>query len=174
MAEGFMGEVRLVGFQFAPQGWCNADGQIMSIGDHNALFSLYGTLYGGDGRSTFGIPDLRGRVPIHTGHGTGLPVYNMGDAGGSPMVTLTEQELATHSHGTIVHAAAATGDQVTPQDHYWAEPQRAAYLATKNATMADDAVEVVPAGGGEPHYNMQPYLTLRFCVCLDGVYPQRP
>jgi len=174
MAEPFIGEIRMVGFQFAPERWCNADGQLMQISQNPTLFSLFGTLYGGNGTTTFGIPDFRGRVPIHTGHGTGLPTYQMGQAGGFPEVALGSAELPTHSHGTVVHAAAATGDQVTPQDHYWAEPQRAAYLATKNATMADDAVEVVPAGGGNAHYNMQPYLTVRFCVALDGIYPQRP
>ena len=122
MSDPFIGEIRLVGFQYAPVNWCNADGQIMNIRDNEALFSLYGTLYGGDGRNTFGIPDLRGRVPIHTGRGTGLPEFRMGEAGGAPEVTLTAQELGSHSHGAIVHAAAATGDQVTPQDHYWAEP----------------------------------------------------
>jgi len=174
MAEPFIGEIRLVGFQYAPEGWCNADGQMMSIQQNPTLYSLYGTLYGGDGRSTFGIPDFRGRVPIHTGRGAGLPDFRIGEAGGVPEVPLSEQELPNHGHSATVHAAAASGDQVTPQDHYWAEPQRAAYLATKNATMAGDAVVVDPTGGGQAHPNMQPFLTVRFCVALDGIYPPRP
>ncbi|MFC2078994.1 phage tail protein [Candidatus Bipolaricaulota bacterium] len=174
MAEPFIGEIRMVGFQYAPMGWADADGQLLPIQEHAALYSLYGTLYGGDGRTTFALPNLMGRVPIHVGRGPGLPDYYMGQAGGYPAVPLSQQQMPNHSHTATTHAAATTGDQVTPEGHYWAEPQRAAYLATKNATMAADAVEIAEAGGGQMHENMPPFLTIRFCVSLEGIFPQRP
>lgn len=175
MSEPFIGEIRMVGFQFAPEGWANADGQMMSVNENPSLFSLYGTLYGGDGRTTFGIPNFKGRVPIHVGHSAGLPDYHMGQAGGYPSVVLDQQQLASHSHTTTTHAGASTADKVTPADHYWAESNsRGAYLATHDVTMAADAVEIGDAGGGQPHENMPPFLTIRFCVALTGIYPQRP
>ncbi len=175
MAEAYIGEIRMVGFTYAPQYWANADGQILDIGQYQSLFALYGTLYGGDGRQTFALPDLRGRVPIHTGQGPGLPSFPQGSAGGVPSVVLAENEMPPHTHPAVAHAKAATADQTSPVDHYWAEPGRAAYAADRDATMNEDAVQVLEnSGGGEAHYNMQPYLTIRFCVCLDGMWPPRP
>ena len=144
MADAYLGEIRMVGFQFAPRFWANADGQVLAINQNTALFSLYGTLYGGDGRSTFALPDLRGRVPIHTGNGPGLPYYQMGMAGGYPTVVLSEPEMPVHDHAVTVSAKAATADQAAPTDHYWAQLARgaAAYAADHDTTMAGDAVDV--------------------------------
>jgi len=176
MADAYIGEIRMVGFPYAPQFWTNADGQMLSINEHTALFSLYGTLYGGDGRSTFGLPDMRGRVPIHTGRGPGLPDYEIGWKGGAPSVVLAATQAPVHTHPATVRAHAANGDQESPTDHYWAQPgsRTKGYSASHDATLSADAVEVGEnTGGGQAHENMQPYLTIRFCVCLDGTYPPR-
>ena len=175
MAEPFIGEIRMVGFPYAPQYWANADGQLLAISEYNALFALYGTIYGGDGRTNFALPDLRGRVPIHCGHGTGLPDYNMGMAGGYPTVVLQANQVPPHTHPATVHAKAATADETNPAGHFWAEPGRAAYATDHDVTMNADSVEVqASSGGGQAHQNMQPYLTIRFCVALEGIFPPRP
>jgi microcystin-dependent protein len=180
MADAYMGEIRMVGFQYAPEGWCNADGQMLPVDQNSALFSLYGTLYGGDGRTTFGIPDFRGRVPIHCGKGSGLPEYKMGWNGGQPSVVLNDNEAPVHTHPAEVHAMAIEADQVSPAGHLWAQAARggnayAEQAANGDVTLNVDAVVVGEnTGGGQPHQNMQPYLTVRFCVSLDGLYPPRP
>ena len=173
MAEPFIGEIRMVGFQYAPVGWANADGQLVSVNENPTLYSLYGTLYGGDGRTTFGLPNFRGHVPIHVGHGTGLPDYHMGQAGGHPTVVLSTPQIPAHSHEAAVHAASSGADQ-PPQDHYWGNSGRGQYNTGHDATLNTGAVEVQEAGGGNAHENMPPYLTIRFCVALVGIYPQRP
>jgi len=174
MSEPFIGEIRMVGFQYAPEYWANADGQLLPVDQNPALYSLYSTLYGGDGRTNFGLPDFRGRVPIHTGRGVGLLDYHMGQAGGMPSVVLQADEAPVHTHPVTVQAKAATADQLTPTNHFWAEPSRAAFAADHDSTMNADAVQVQANTGGQPHENMQPFLTVRFCVALDGVYPPRP
>jgi len=175
MAEPYIGEIRMVGFQYAPEHLADADGQLVPVNQNPSLYSLYGTLYGGDGRTNFGLPNFKGRVPIHVGHGAGLPDYRMGQAGGYPSVQLNQQQLASHSHTTATHAGAAAADQVSPADHYWAETNaRGTYLATHDVTMAADAVEIGDTGGGQAHENMPPFLTIRFIVALAGLYPPRP
>ena len=173
--EPFIGEIRMVGFSYAPEGWANADGQMMSIQENPTLYSLYGTTYGGDGRTNFGLSNLRGRVPIHVGHGTGLPDYHMGQMGGQPTVVLQGNQVPSHTHPATVHAKAGSADQLTPAGHFWAEPGRTNYYsADKDSTMNEGAVEVLEnAGGGHAHENMPPYLTIRFCVALIGIYPPR-
>jgi len=174
MADPFIGEIRMVGFTYAPKDWANADGQLLQVAEHNALFALYGDLYGGDGRQTFGLPDLRGRVPIHTGRGPGLPDYDMGMRGGTPEVTLGEAQIPAHTHGAEVHASSQTGDQATPLNHYWAVPSRTTpFRADHDVTMNANAVDVESAGGSQPHQNMPPFLTIRFCVSLAGMFPPR-
>ena len=175
MAEPFIGEIRMVGFTYAPYGWSNADGQLIPIMQNPTLYALYGTTYGGDGVNTFGLPDLRGRAPIHVGHGPGLPTYYQGQAGGQPTVVLQVNQAPSHTHPTTVHAKATTADQTTPAGHFWAEPGRAAYATDQDSTMHADAVQVqANTGGGQPHENMPPYLTVRLCVALVGVWPVRP
>lgn len=175
MTESFIGEIRMVGFTYAPENWANADGQMLQIAQYQSLFALYGTTYGGDGQQTFALPDLRGRVPLHVGHGPGLPSYPQGSMGGTPSVVLEEDQMPPHTHPAAAHAKAAVADQTSPVDHFWAEPGRAAYAADRDATMHEDAVQVLEnAGGGQAHYNMQPYLTIQFCVSLFGIWPSRP
>src|SRR6266568_2255274 len=118
MLEPFLGEIILVPYNFAPQGWAFCEGQLLSIAQNTALFSLLGTTYGGDGRTTFALPDLRGRVPIHFGQGPGLPNYNLGDKAGEESHTLTQSELAVHVHAPI--AGSNTADQTTPRGGFWA------------------------------------------------------
>ncbi len=175
MTEPYIGEIRMVGFTFAPEGWANADGQFLPVSEHSALYSLYGTTYGGD-TTQFALPDLRGRVPIHCGQGPGLPPYQMGQAGGYPTVVLSTNEIPSHTHVATVNAKAADADQAAPTNNYWAQLTRgaAAYAANHDTPMAADAVQVGASGGGEAHQNMQPYLTIRFCVALEGIYPRRP
>ena len=175
MAEPFIGEIRMVGFQFAPERWANADGQLMPIQQQATLYSLYGTTYGGDGVTNFALPDFRGRVPIHVGHGPGLPSYYQGQAAGYPAVTLQADQTPVHTHPSAVHAKSAAADLPAPADNYWAEAGRNSFAADQDATMNANAVEVLAnTGGGQAHENMQPFLTIRFCVSLEGVYPTRP
>ena len=175
MSDAFIGEIRMVGFQYAPEGWINADGQLLPIQNYATLYSLYGTLYGGDGVSNFGIPDFRGRVPIHEGAAPGLPTHQMGQAGGVPYVTLHASQAPVHTHPTVVNAKAAAAGVTSPADAFWAEPGRNAYATEPDVIMNPNAVEVGEnTGGGQPHENMQPYLTVRFCICIDGMYPPRP
>ena len=175
MAEPFIGEIRMVGFTYAPRDWANADGQLIPIEQNPSLYALYGTTYGGDGRTNFALPDLRGRVPIHVGQGPGLPSYQQGWAGGQPSVVLRADQAPSHTHPATVHAKAATADQTTPAGHFWAEPGRAAYTTDHDSTMHADAVQVqANTGGGQPHQNMPPYLTVRLCVALTGDWPVRP
>ena len=176
MADAYIGEIRMVGFPYAPQYWSNADGQTLPIAQYTTLYSLYGTIYGGAGRNNFQLPDFRGRVPIHEGHGPGLPDYQMGWAGGMPSVVLAANQAPVHTHPATVKASTETADQIAPTSHYWGSASRPSlYYAASNTQMAPDAVEVEEnTGGGQAHENMQPYLTIRFCVCMDGQYPPRP
>jgi len=176
MADAYIGEIRMVGFPYAPMYWANADGQTLEVSQYPTLYSLFGTLYGGDGRTSFNLPDFRGRVPIHEGQGPGLPDYQMGWAGGVPSVVLAADEAPAHTHPATAYANTANGNQSVPTDHYWAAIDRATPFSTsQNTKLNADAVEVQEnSGGGQPHENMQPYLTVRFCVCLDGFYPPRP
>jgi microcystin-dependent protein len=174
MSEPFIGEIRMVGFSYAPEHWANADGQLIPISQNPALYSLYGTTYGGDGHTTFALPDFRGRVPIHTGRGVGLLDYRMGQAGGSPSVVLQANQSPAHTHTATVHAKADIPDQELPTDNYWGQPSRNAFSSTQNCIMNSDAVQVQANSGGQPHENMQPFLTVRFCVALDGLFPPRP
>jgi len=176
MADAYIGEIRMVGFQYAPEYWSNADGQLLAVSQYTTLYSLYGVLYGGDGRTNFKLPDFRGRVPIHVGRGPGLPDFQMGWAGGVPSVVLAANQAPVHTHPAVVHARAGSATQVTPENHYWGEEGRTnLYCTDRSVNMAPDAVEVGEnTGGGQAHENMQPYLTIRFCVCMDGQYPPRP
>jgi len=175
MAEAYLGEIRMVGFPYAPEYWANADGQLLEVSTYSALYSLYGTIYGGDGRTTFALPDLRGRVPIHVGHGSGFPSYEMGSKGGATSVVLDASQIPAHTHPAAVHAQSGSADQESPAGSFWAEPTRSTIYGTEeNATMNENAVEVGANSGGQAHVNMQPYLTIRFCVCMNGIYPPRP
>jgi len=173
MSDPFVAEIRIVGFNFAPTGWAFCNGQIMSISQNTALFSLLGTTYGGDGKTTFALPNLQGRSPVHQGQGAGLSERDLGESGGSPSVTLIESQLPAHAHS--VGAAAGGGNQVSPTGRVWSSlPGRTPpllFAATPNTTMSPQAFAT--AGGSQPHNNMSPYLVLNFIIALQGIYPPR-
>jgi len=163
MSEAFIGEIRMVSFTFAPRGWAMCDGQLLAINQNQALFSLLGTTYGGDGTTNFALPDLRGRMPVHFGNGV-----VEGQRAGEENHTLTLAELPTHSHSV---AAGGTGTTASPAGALWADGGRQAYGGPANAPMAASAVAAV--GGSQPHPNMAPYLVLNFAIALFGVFPSR-
>jgi len=169
MADPFVAEIRIVPFNFAPKGWACCDGQMLPTSQNTALFSLLGTTYGGDGMPNFALPDLRGRAPMHPGQGQGLSPHSLGERGGSETVTLTEAQIPAHTHATKVSSSA--GAQASPENAFFAAPPRdAPYAASSTGTMAPAACSSV---GGQPHNNMQPCLTVNFCIALQGVFPPR-
>lgn len=173
MADPFVAEIRIFPFNFAPKGWATCNGQLLPLSQNTALFSLLGTTYGGDGKSTFALPNLQGSAAIHPGQGQGLSLYDLGQTGGSDTVTLLESEIPFHSHAMRAHDADS-GELNAPS------PTRA-LAKSANATiygspagltqMAPQALSV--SGGDQPHNNMMPYLTLNFCIALQGVFPPR-
>ena len=158
---------------FAPKGWAQCDGQLLPISQNTALFSLLGTTFGGDGRSTFALPNLQGSAPLGPGQGSGLSLRNLGEAGGEPAITLLQIELPGHSH--TLTASTNAGDHIGPQN---ALPARAAalrgekmYSSQKNTNLGSTAAELT--GGGQPHNNLQPFLTVTFIIALQGIFPAR-
>lgn len=182
MSEPFLAEIRIVGFTFAPRGWALCDGQILPINQHQSLYSLLGTTYGGDGRVSFALPDLRGRAPMHVDTG-----HNQGQKAGYERVTLTEAQMGQHAHGdavfseVTVNAASAVADQKSPVGNSLAAADPAdARLEEKgystevpDTPMAHDAIGLPSVGGGQAHENMPPFLTLNFCIALQGLFPSR-
>jgi len=168
----FVAEIRIFPFNFAPKGWAFCDGQLLPLSQNTALFSLLGTTYGGDGKSNFALPDMQGNAPMHPGQGPGLSLHDLGETGGSDTVSLLQSEIPSHAH-----TARASSDPSTVQDpspvRSWARSQPGfAYIAgNPNVSMAGEAL--APAGGDQPHNNLQPYLTLNFCIALQGVFPPR-
>lgn len=173
MATPFLGEIRMVAFNYAPYGWALCNGQLLSISQNTALFALLGTMYGGDGVTTFALPDLRGRVPIHYGQGSGLSVYTEGQKGGVEKVTLTQNQMPAHSHG--VNAVAAGGNQASPAGNLPAIESTGTSLDySSNAPDAPmNSAMIGSAGGGQPVSIMQPYLVVNFVIALTGVFPSR-
>lgn len=170
----FIGQIQLFGFNFEPVGWAKCDGRILLISPHLELFSLLGTQYGGDGRTTFALPDLRGRVALGEGGGPGLSPVIIGQKGGVEQVALTLDQMPQHTHETIVHAAdpidRGAGSN-TPKKSYWAKGSP--YATSHNEVMASDAVKIQNTGGGKPHENRQPFIGLNYCIALVGIYPSR-
>ena len=169
MSEQFIGEIRMFGFNFAPEGWALCDGQLLPISQNAALFSLLGTTYGGDGKTTFALPDLRSRVPIHQGQGTGLTSYTQGQAAGAETVTLTATQMPGHSH--TVHASSSAAASNVPQGRALARSQSNAYTAQPDGTTVMNAKVLANTGGSEPHPNIQPCLVVNFCIALTGIFP---
>jgi microcystin-dependent protein len=172
MADPFVAEIRVFAFTFAPRGWAFCDGQLLPISQNTALFSLLGTTYGGDGKSTFALPDLQGRVPMHPGQGPGLSLHDLGEQNGTEFVTLLESEMPAHGH--VLNANAAPGNRTSPAGNSLARTSGAAPYApagTPNVTL--DPSALAPNGGDQLHNNMQPYLTVNFCIALQGVFPPR-
>jgi microcystin-dependent protein len=167
----FLAEIRIFPFNFAPKGWAMCDGQILSIQQNTALFSLLGTTYGGDGRTNFALPNFQGVSPIHPGQGPGLSLRDLGETSGTETVTLLPSELPAHTHPA--NCNSGTGDQYGPPGNFWATDAGGnnEYNATATSAMAPGAVG--PVGGNQPHNNLQPYLVLNFCIALQGVFPPR-
>lgn len=173
MADPFVAEIRIFPFNFAPKGWAWCDGQLMPISQNTALFSLLGTTYGGDGKSNFALPDLQGNAPMHPGQGPGLSLHDLGETGGSETVTLLQSEIPAHSHGLSATATFA-GSGNNPAGNVLAKGASGllAYAPPGGlVSMSDQAL--APAGGDQPHNNMQPYLTFYFNIALQGVFPPR-
>jgi microcystin-dependent protein len=175
MADPFVAEIRIFPFNFPPTGWAWCDGQLMPISQNTALFSLLGTVYGGDGRSTFALPDLQGRAPMHHGQGPGLSPRDQGESGGSETVTILETEVPMHSHGLRASPDPAELQAPGPTRAIARSHNAQAYQTTSGESLgAMSSQALAPAGGSAPHPNMQPYLTVYFCIALQGVFPPRP
>ena len=173
MSTPFVAEIRILGFNFAPRGWAMCNGQVMSISQNTALFSLLGTTYGGDGKSNFALPNLQGSAPLHPGQGPGLSLRDIGESGGEQTVTLLQTEMPAHSHTAQGYSGA--GGQ-NPVNHTWSDANQrgiAAYTASGagNVQMSPQATSTT--GSSLPHNNMMPYLVLNFCIALQGIYPAR-
>lgn len=169
----FVAEIRIFPFNFAPKGWAFCDGQILPLSQNTALFSLLGTTYGGDGKSNFALPNMQGNAPMHPGQGPGLSLHDLGETGGSDTVTLLESEIPSHSHSLMAGATSSTKSD--PQGNSLTRIGSGAtpYKAAGSAQVVMASQSLAPAGGDQPHNNMQPYLTLNFCIALQGVFPPR-
>ena len=169
MAQPFVGEIRMFGGNFAPVGWMLCEGQLIPVSENETLFQVIGTTYGGDGQSTFALPDLRGRLPIHQGNG-----FTVGETGGAESITLTVQQMAAHGHPFVVNSGTGTGanpggnllDQTTGTIFMYIDGQG------PDGSMA--AGMISPTGGSQPHSNMQPYLCVNFIISLFGIFPPPP
>ena len=177
MAEPYLGEIRMFGFNFAPQGWAMCNGQLLSISQNDALFALLGTFYGGNGTTTFGLPDLRSRVPIHQGEGSGLSQYVIGQYGGVENVTLTVGQTAAHTHLVYADGDVPSNNSPSPSGNALAtfatggDIYATAAGLKKAVTM--NPLMIAAAGGSQPHPNIQPYLVLNLCIALQGIFPSR-
>ncbi|MGB1242178.1 MAG: phage tail protein [Chitinophagales bacterium] len=166
MSEPFLGEIRIVGFNFAPRGWAFCDGQILPINQNQSLYSLLGTTYGGDGRTSFALPDLRGRTPIHEGGG-----FQLGQKSGAETITLTAAEMPSHTH--TLRGKNGPSNGVNPVGASLAQSKAGSshYSDSGNGNMSDVALK--NTGGQQAHNNMQPFTTLAFCIALQGLFPSR-
>ena len=174
MANPIVAEIRIFPFNFAPKGWAFCDGQLLPLSQNTALFSLLGTTYGGDGKSIFALPDMQGNTPMHPGQGPGLSLHDLGETGGSDTVSLLESEIPSHSHTVMAAANPALLKLPAPSASLARSQNDNAYQSnvTQNLVLMNDNA-IAPAGGDQPHNNLQPYLTLNFCIALQGVYPPR-
>ena len=174
-SEPFIAEIKMFGGNFAPRGYAFCDGQILAISQNQALFALLGTTYGGDGRTTFALPDLRGRVAIHPGSGLGLSRYNLGQRGGVETVTLTANQMPSHTHGITVKGTDAAGDSETPAASSHAVKNRTDQYgtATPNVDMKEGSAIAANTGGSQAHENRSPFLGINHIIALQGIFPSR-
>ena len=177
MSTPYIGEIRIFAGNFAPTGWELCHGQIMPISENDALFALIGTTYGGDGQSTFALPDLRGRIPIHQGTGPGLSTRQIGETSGAETITLVSTQIPNHNHAVVAtpQAVSSVGNDLSPAGNHWARAGgERGYGDTANVTMAADLLStptVGNAGGGQGHENRAPYLAINFIISLFGIFP---
>lgn len=171
MSTPYIGEIRMFGFGRTPNNWQACDGSLLAISEYDALFALIGTIYGGDGQTTFAVPDLRGRLPIHQGQGPGLSNYVIGQRAGTETVTLLSTQMPGHTHS--IQATDVAGTAGSPTNSYLAAAPVSSFIptASANATMAATSIGV--SGGSQPHDNMQPFLTVQFCIALFGIFPSQ-
>lgn len=179
MSEAYIGEIRIFAGNYPPKDWAFCNGQLLPIAQNTALFSILGVQYGGDGKTNFALPNLLGRAPMHQGDGAGLTPRSVGEQVGTESVTLLINEIPTHTH--VAQAVAAPGSSNQPDNQLWAETpkvgrpgkekQEPLYDATVNAKLNPAALD--PAGGSQPHNNMQPFLVLNYIICLQGEFPAR-
>lgn len=172
MSQPFLSEIKMMSFSFPPKGWAFCNGQLMPINQNQALFSLLGTTYGGDGKSTFALPDLQGRAPMHPGQGPGLSLHDLGETGGSDTVTLLESEIPSHSHAMRANVLDVADTNVPSSNASFALSSGGTlYQTASNVSLSDQTL--APAGGDQPHNNLMPYLTFYFNIALQGVFPPR-
>lgn len=164
MSTPFLCEIRIMSYTYAPKGWAQCNGQLLPINQNQPLFSLLGTMYGGDGRVNFALPDLRGRVPIHMGDG-----FTQGERGGQESHTLIQSELPAHNH--VVQGNSGTANAGTPVANVWASQDAAPYGSSSNVAM--NPTTTGSTGGNQPHNNLSPYLVLNFCIALQGIFPSQ-
>jgi len=170
MSEPFVAEVRIFAGNFAPRGWAFCNGQLLPVAQNTALFSLIGTTYGGDGRNTTALPNLKGRAPMHPGRGPGLTSRRLGQRGGDEVVTLSENQMPSHTH-TLVSESDEIGSDNDPNAS--AFPARAGIYAAASGLQAMESNSLANTGDSQPHNNMQPFLTMNFIIALVGLYPSR-
>jgi microcystin-dependent protein len=173
-AEPFIGQIMCAGFNFAPRGWARLDGQLLPIAQYSALFSLLGTTFGGDGRTTFGLPDMRGRMMVHDGNGPGLTPRVMGEQGGAESHTLNPSQMPAHSHTVTPRASTATGTAASPAGGVPASRPRVPLFEAGNGNTDMAAVTSSAAGGNQPVPQMPPYIGINCFMALEGIYPSRP
>jgi microcystin-dependent protein len=171
----FVAEIRIYPFNFAPKGWAFCDGQLLPLSQNTALFSLVGTTYGGDGKSNFALPDMQGNAPMHPGQGPGLSLHDLGETGGSTSVNLLESEIPLHNHNFKASNQQSDVQQPTSTVSLGRTVGATPFFtgSPTPALVQMNFQSLTPAGGSLPHNNMQPYLTLNFCIALQGVYPPR-
>lgn len=173
MSEPFVGEIRMFAGNFAPRGWAFCDGQLLAVSQNDALFSLIGTIYGGDGQTTFGLPDMRGRIPVHAGQGPGLSTRRLGDKGGAEDVTLTVNQLPDHDH--VLRASTDLAQDAGPQGNVPARTNPAGVdIYNELGPFTPLSSEsMTPTGGSRSHTNLQPFTCIHYIIALVGIYPQR-
>lgn len=172
MADPFVAEIRIFGFNFAPTGWATCDGQILPISQNTALFSLLGTTYGGNGQSTFALPNMAGNAPMHPGQGPGLSLHDLGEQSGSDFITLLESEMPLHTH--TMRGSIDDADLLSPTPTRTMAKSGGGNIYAPGAPIVQMAFQALPpAGGSLPHNNLMPYLVLTFCIALQGVFPPR-
>ncbi len=175
MSEPFIAEIRIFAGNFAPRGWAFCNGQLLPVAQNTALFSLIGTTYGGDGRTTTGLPNLEGRAAMHPGRGPGLTARRLGQRGGVESVDLTDAQLPSHNHKqkAVQPSQFTAGNSLTPANNYLAGPQTGNFYSGASNLSGMSSRTIKSTGGGQPHNNLQPYLTINFIIALTGLYPSR-